>query len=154
MQLVREKTIRTLQRKSLNQSSLESLHAISHGINNELRNSITSIDPSHSGHVSFDELTLQLKNFTGDSEILFDLISSEIDISKGTSVYYIDFLPQISRLLEVNCFFANLACFLSIIRYFSEIVRKMADIATSQLTNTIYMHQCLLIASIRPTSIK
>ena len=102
MQLVREKTIRTLQRKSLNQSSLESLHAFSHGINNELRNSITVIDPSHSGHVSFDELSQLLKEFIGDSEILFDLVSSEIDLSKGNNVYYVDFLPQISGLLEVN----------------------------------------------------
>ena len=102
LQLVREKTIRALQRKSLNQSSLESLHAFTHGINDELRNKITVIDPSHTGHVSFDDLCHLLQTFIGDSEILLDLISSEIDISKGANVYYVEVLPQISRLLEVD----------------------------------------------------
>lgn len=68
---------------------------------NEMLNLLQECDVNEVGVVDYTDLCMIFKRFTKDSDLLYDLMLSEVDVSAGFDIAYKNVYLSLSRLMPV-----------------------------------------------------
>jgi Ca2+-binding EF-hand superfamily protein len=69
--------------------------------NSDIIEVMNKADPNKTGYIDYHALCQILKSVAEESDILFDLMLAEINVSNGFSLKYADLIPPIGRAMEV-----------------------------------------------------